>query len=151
MPAVAMSGNDSFTLNDRIFADLATGTWGELTYPNDVAAVKTGKNDNTIYGQNQAGKNADFLLRVIRGSPDDKFLNGLFAQQNNNFAGFVLLNGQLVKKIGQGNGKIINDTYVLTGGVFAKPVEAKSNVDGDTEQSEAIYRFRFALAPRAIG
>lgn len=151
MPAVAMSGNDTFTLNNRIFADLATGTWGELTYPNDSAAVKTGKNDNTIYSQNQAGRNADLTVKVLRGSADDKFLNGLLAQQNNNFAGFVLLNGQLVKKIGQGNGKIVNDTYVLSSGVFSKQVEARSNVDGDTEQSEAVYRFRFALAPRAIG
>jgi hypothetical protein len=151
MPAVALSGNDTFTLNNRIFADLATGTWAELTYPNESAAVKTGKNNNTIYSQNQAGLNADLTVRIIRGSADDKFLNGLFAQQSNNFAGFVLLQGQLVKKIGQGNGKIINDTYVLTGGVFTKPVEAKSNVEGDTEQSESIYRLRFALAPRAIG
>ncbi len=151
MPAVAMSGNDTFTLNNRIFADLATGTWGELTYPNDSSAVKTGKNNNTIYSQNQAGRNADFMVKVIRGSADDKFLNGLLAQQNNSFETFVLLNGQLVKKIGQGNGKVINDTYVLTGGVFAKQVEAKSNVDGDTEQSESVYRMRFSVAPRAIG
>ena len=149
--SVAMSGNDGLVINNRIFSDFATGTWGELTFPNEIAAVKTGKNKNTIYGQNQTGDNANMTIALIRGSGDDKFLNGLLANQNNNFPGFPLMQGSYTKKVGDGNGKIINDVYSLSGGVFVNNVEAKSNAEGDTDQSMSVYKFRWSSAPRAIG
>lgn len=151
MATVAMSGNDALTLQNRIFTDLGDGDWGAITYTGDISVVKTGKNNNTIYSQNNAGLNAQMTLRLIRASPDDRFLNGLLAQQNANYAGFVLLFGQFIKKVGDGKGVITNDTYTLTGGTFTKMVEGKSNAEGDTEQSLSIYTFNFALAPRAIG
>lgn len=150
MSTIAMSGSDTINLNGRVLADLADGNVAELTYPNDIANVKTGKNGNSIYGLNESGKQCDLLLRVIRGSSDDKFLNGLLAQQQNNFAGTVLIIGQFIKKIGDGRGNVTSDTYVLSGGVFVKQVEAKSNVDGETEQSLSIYTLRFSNSPRAI-
>lgn len=150
MLTIAMSGADTINLNSRVLADLADGNVAELTFPNDIANVKTGKNGNSIYGLNESGKQCDLLVRVIRGSSDDKFLNGLLAQQQNNFAGTVLLIGQLIKKIGDGRGNVTSDTYVLSGGVFVKQVEAKSNVDGETEQSISIYTMRFSNSPRAL-
>ncbi len=150
MPTIALSGSDTIVLNNHVFSDLADGNCAELTFPNDVANVKTGKNGNSIYGLNESGKQAELKLRIIRSSNDDKFLNGLFANQQNNFAGTVLLIGQFIKKIGDGRGNISSDTYIMSGGVFTKPVEAKTNVDGETEQSIAIYTFKFSNAPRAI-
>lgn len=150
MPTIAMSGNDTVILNNRVFADFADGNVAELTFPNDIASVKTGKNGNSIYGLNESGKQSDLVIRVIRGSSDDKFLNGLLAQQQNNFAGTILAAGQFVKKIGDGKGNITNDTYVCSGGVFTKQVEATSNVEGESEQSVAIYNLRFSNSPRAI-
>lgn len=150
MPTVAMSGSDTINLNGRILNDLADTDVAELTYPNEIASVKTGKDGNSIYGFNSSGKQADFKLRIIRGSPDDKFLNGLLANQQLNFAGTVLLTGQFIKKIGDGAGNITSDTYIVSGGVFLKQVEAKSNVEGDTEQSVSIYMMRFTNSPRAI-
>lgn len=151
MSTVAMSGNDALTLQNRILSDFADGDWGSITYSGDIAAVKTGKNNNTIYSQNNTGLNCQMTLRLIRASADDKWMNGLLAQQNANFAGFVLLFGQFIKRVGDGKGTITNDTYTLTGGVFQKMVEGKSNAEGDTEQSVSIYNLSFALAPRAIG
>lgn len=150
MSTVAMSGNDTIILNNRIFSDLADGNCAELSFPNEVANLKTGKNGNSIYGLNETGKQAGFKLRVIRGSADDKFLNNLFSLQNQNFAGFVLLTGEFIKRIGNGLGAITNDTYIVSGGIFTKGIEAKSNVEGDSEQSVAVYEFKFANAPRAI-
>jgi len=112
--------------------------------------VKTGKNGNSIYGLNESGKQAEFKVRVIRGSSDDKFLNNLLIQQQNNFAGTVLLQGQFVKQIGDGQGNVASDTYIVSGGVFTKQVEAKSNVEGDSEQSVSIYTIKFANSPRVI-
>ena len=66
MSAVAMSGSDTFKMNSRIFADFADADWGHLTFPNDIAAVKTGKNGNSTYSLNETGKQAEFVLRLIR-------------------------------------------------------------------------------------
>lgn len=152
MPAVALSGNDTITINNRVLTDLADENVVELTFPNDIAKVKTGKNGNSIYGLDETGKQAEVKLRVLRGSADDKFLNGLLQLQNNNFAGSVLMIGQFTKFIGTGvkGGQLINDTYNLSGGVFTKQVEGKSNVAGDTDQSISMYTIRFSNAPRAI-
>lgn len=150
MPAVALSGSDTITLNDRLITDLADANCVELTFPNDIANVKTGKNGNSIYGLNETGKQCEVKIRVLRGSGDDKYLNGQMQAQNLNFAGTVLAIGIFVKKIGNGKGKITSDTYVLSGGVYTKQQEAKMNVEGDTEQSVSMYTLKFSNAPRAI-
>lgn len=150
MSTVAMSGSDTIVLNNRLFTDLADGNCVELTFPNDIAQVKTGKNGNSIYGLNESGKQAEAKIRIVRGSSDDKFLNNLLAQQQSNFAGFALMIGQFIKQIGDGAGNIGSDTYILSGGVFTKQIEGKTNVEGDTEQSVAIYTLKFSNAPRAL-
>jgi len=150
MTTVALSGADTLTLNNRVFSDFADATYAELTFPNDIASVKTGKNGNSIYGFNESGKQCELKLRLVRASGDDKFLNGLLAAQQNNFAGTTLMIGQFVKSIGDGQGNITSDTYVMSGGVFTKQVEGKSNAEGDTDQSVAMYTIKFSNAPRAI-
>lgn len=150
MSAVAMSGNDTIQINNRVLQDLATGTCVELTFPTDIANVKTGKNGNSVYGLNETGKQADCKIHVLRGSGDDKFLQNLLTQQNANFAGTVLMIGQFVKKIGDGQGNITSDTYVVSGGVFSKQVEGRTNVEGESEQSIAMYTVKFSNAPRVL-
>jgi hypothetical protein len=150
MSTVAMSGNDIVIINNRALADFADGNIVELTFPSDIAQVKTGKNGNSIYGLNTTGLQCEVKLRVIRGSSDDVFLNNLLVQQNNNFAAFPLMIGEFIKKLGDGAGNITNDTYIMSGGVFNKQVEATSNVEGDPSQSVAVYMMKFSNAPRAI-
>lgn len=150
MATVSMSGNDTITINNRVINDGADGNVVELTFPNEIATVKTGKNGNSIYGLNETGKNCEVKLRLIRGSSDDKFMNGLLSQMQGNFSGFPTMIAQFIKKIGDGKGNITSDIYVLSGGIFPKFVEAKSNVEGDTEQSVSIYTMKFALSPRAL-
>jgi hypothetical protein len=151
MATVAMSGSDSITINNRILNDLADGDCVALTFPNNISEVKTGKNGNSIYSLNETGKQCEVMLRLIRGSDDDKYMNNLLVQQQINFAGFVLMTGEFVKKVGDSKGNIAGDTYVLGGGIFMKQVEGKSNVEGDVEQSVSIYSMKFSSAPRAIG
>lgn len=148
MAAVAMSGSDTITINNRNITDLADGDCVELTFPNEIAQVKTGKNGNSIYALNEQGKQAEVKLRLIRGSADDKFMNNLLAQQQANFAGFVLMLGQFIKKVGDGSGNITSDIYILSGGVFSKQVEGKDNVEGDVAQSVSMYSLKFSNAPR---
>lgn len=148
--SAALSGADTVQINNRNIVDLGTGDVAVLTFPNNIADVKTGKDGNSIYGLNESGKQADFVLRVLRGSSDDKFLQNLLTQQQLNFAGFILMTGEFVKQIGDGLGNIASDTYIVSGGVFTKPVEAKMNVEGDSQQSIAEYHIKFSNAPRVI-
>jgi len=150
MSTIALSGSDTININDRIFNDLADADVVTLTFPNDIANVKTGKNGNSIYGLNESGKQCEVKIKVIRGSADDKFLNNLLTQQQANFAGFSLMYGEFIKKLGDGSGNITSDTYIVSGGVFTKQVEAKSNVEGDTDQSTSTYTIKFSNSPRVL-
>lgn len=150
MSAVAMSGNDSITLNNTVLADLADGDCVMLEFPSEIASVKTGKNGNTIYGQNFTGNNCEVKIRVLRGSTDDKFLNGLQLNQQGNFQGTVLAFGTFVKFVGDGKSNVTNDTYILSGGVFQKLIPAKDNVEGDAAQSVSEYSLKFASAQRTL-
>lgn len=150
MSTIALSGNDTFVLNDRVFKDFADGNFVELEYPNDIAAVKTGKNGNSIYSLNETGRQADVKLRLIRGSADDKYMQNLLNQQLANFAGTVLNVGELVKQVGDGLGNITADTYIISGGILLKQVPGKSNAEGDIEQSIVMYSMKFSNAPRVL-
>jgi hypothetical protein len=150
MTAVAMTGADTIQINNYNFVDLADGDIAVLTFPNDIAAVKTGKNGNSIYALNETGNNAEFKLKVLRGSADDAFLLGLLNNQLLNFAGFPLMIGQFVKRVGDGKGNITSDIYNVQGGVFTKIPEAKSNVEGDIDQSTTTYTIKFANVPRVL-
>ena len=150
MSSISMSGSDTIKINSRILADLASGDVGVLTFPNELANIKTGKNGNSIYSFNETGRQAELSIRLLRGSSDDKYLSSQLASMKNNFAGFTLMTGELIKRIGDGTGKIISDTYIMSGGVFSKELDAKSNTDGDSEQSLVTYVIRYSNSPRII-
>ena len=149
--SLSLTGNDTLKLRDRVFADFADGDYAVLTFPNDIAALKTGKDGNTIYALNETGRQAELVIRVLRGSSDDKFLQNILAEQRNDFSGFVTLEGELVKRVGDGQGNITTDTYLVTGGVFTKNVEVKSNAEADTEQSVSVYTIAFGNNTRTLG
>jgi len=148
---VSMTGSDTMSIRGRVLTGQADDNWGEMKFPNPVANLKTGKNGNTLYGFNATGKNCEQTLRLIRGCDDDIYLNAQFANQIFNFAGFILLIGQFIKKLGDGTGNVISDVYNLQGGIFEKGQEAESNTSGDTKQSVVIYTIKWASAVRTIG
>lgn len=150
MSTIALSGQDTVIINNQVLVGLADGDCVELSFPNQIANLKTGKNGNSIYGFNEMGKQAEVKLRLIRGSSDDQFLNNLLSQQQLNFSGTVLLIGQFVKKLGDGQGNISSDTYILSGGIFTKQVDAKTNTEGDSAQSVSMYTMMFSNSPRVI-
>jgi len=150
MSTISLVGSDTIKINSRLIVDLCHGEVAKLDFPTEVVTVKTGKNGNAIYAKNESGNQATFELHVLRGSPDDKFLNTIFGQYQQDSARFVLMNAELVKVIGDGSGAVTADTYILTGGVINKAVPATSNVEGDVEQAVSLYSMTFALAPRSI-
>lgn len=150
MSTIVLTSSDTVTINQRLFNDLADGDAVTLDFNNNLAELKTGKNGNSIYAQNQTGKQCAVKLRVLRGSSDDKYLNRLKTLQDANFSGFVLMIGEFIKKLGDGRGNVASDIYTLSGGVFQKEVGAKTNVEGDTSQAVAEYNLIFSTAPRAL-
>ena len=151
MSSVALTGNDTLVINNQV---LDTGLADEdvvmLEFPNNIANVKVGKNGNALFALNESGNICHAVIRVLRGNATDQFLNNLLSQQQANFAGTILLQGQFVKKVGDGAGNITSDTYVVSAGVFDKLVPAKTNTSGNTDQSISVYEIMFAQAVRVL-
>lgn len=150
MSTFTLTGDDTLTLFGRPITDLVDGDTTSITFPNELVTSTTGKNQNTIYAKNASGLNAEMTLRVAKGSADDRFLLGLLNAQNQDIASSTLASGQFVKRIGDGLGNVVSNIYNLQGGVFSKMIDAKENVQGDTEQAVSVYTMRFALATSTI-
>jgi hypothetical protein len=147
----SLTGKDTLIVNGRILNDLADGDCAVLTFPNDLTNLKTGKGGNTLYAFNYSGRQCQLVLRLIRGSADDKYLNQELSLYKNDPPSFSLMTGVLTKNVGDGSGSVVNDTYTLSGGTFKKETEVKENAEGDIDQAVSIYTLTFSNAPRSIG
>ena len=150
MTTYTITGDDTLVIADRVMTDLADGDNSAITFANNRAEMKTGKNGNSIFARNANGDNADLSLRVIRGSNDDNYLQSKIAESDRDFASTPLLGGSFVKRMGDGEGAVRNDTYTLSGGMVMKRVDGKENSDGDIEQAVSIYTMKFAQGIRSI-
>jgi len=151
MPSYAVTGNDTFVLNNRVFKDFADGSTIAITFPNEKVGHTTGKNGNTIFATDKQGLNAECELRLVVGSADDIYLNGLSVQQERDLPTFPLSEGSFTKRVGDGQGNVRFIKYVLSGGVVRQNIDTSENLQGETEQGIAVYRLFFAQAERAIG
>jgi hypothetical protein len=145
----SLTGNDTIQIAGRVLTDFAEGDIAKLSFPNELVAVKNGKNGNSIFNLNAMGQIGDLDLRIIRGTADDAFLNGLLVLMTQDLPTFVLMAGYFVKRVGDGTGAVASDTYILSGGVFTKKVEVSENVEGGTEPAVAVYHLRFSNTDRA--
>lgn len=152
MGTTTITGKDTLTLWDKVFNDFADGDASILTHPNELIAMKTGKNGNSIYTKNETGNNGELVLRLVRGSSDDRFLNGKLAEvQGDDFASLTLAEGSLIKRLGDGDGNVFSDTYNLQGGIISRMVDTKENVEGDIEPAVSTYTMKIAVSKRNIG
>lgn len=149
MNTVSLTGNDTIQIAGRVLTDFADGDVARLSFPNDLIAVKNGKNGNAIFNLNAMGEQADLELRVLRASGDDSFLNALLVRMTQDLPTFVLMSGYFVKRVGNGIGRISADTYICGGGVFVRKVDVSENVEGATDPAVAIYRIKFSNSDRA--
>ena len=67
----------------------------------------------------------------------------------NNPSSFILLTSIFTKRVGNGAGVLVSDVYQMAGGTFKKIPEAKSNAEGDVEQSEVVYNLMLILNSRS--
>lgn len=150
MAIFTITSDDTLTLFDRVFNDYADDDVTTITFPNELVQVKTGKNQNTIFSKDEKGNNAQLVLRLMRGSSDDQFMQNLINLAAKDFVSQVLASGQFVKRLGDGQGNVRSDVYTLAAGIVTKLIEGKENVSGDTAQGVAIYNITFAKAERSI-
>lgn len=150
MPTYNLVSDGTLTLYDRVFNDFADDDISAITFPNDLVTVKTGKNGNTIYSKNEPGRNATAVLRLIRGSSDDQFMQTKLSLMKQDFVATELAFGEFAMRLGDGSGNIARDVYTLKGGVITRPVDGKENVSGDTAQGVSVYNLVFADAERSI-
>lgn len=148
--SVSLTGKDTIQIDSRVLLDLADGDAVALTYPNDIAAVKTSKNGNVIFALNNTGLQCEVVIRILAGSADDKYLNSRMQEMKLDFSKFVLITGVFAKRVGDGAGTLSSVIYQCSGGVFKRQLEAKTNAEGDTAQSVAIYTVAFGNGDRSI-
>ena len=153
--SVSLTGGDTITIGarggaPRILVDLADGDTGVLDFPNNLVEAKVGKNGNTIYAYNSMGATGTLTIRVLRGSADDKFLNSEMNRYKLDPSAYTLLDGEVIKRIGDGLGNISNDVYIMSGGIIQKMPAAKENVEGDIEQAITTWQIIFANADRGL-
>jgi hypothetical protein len=147
--SVSLTGKDAVVFNERVLADFADGDTVNVDFPNNLAEGKTGKNGNAIFAANASGRNAVVTLRVLRGSPDDKYLTGRVTAYINDPSAYVMDTLAFTKRTGDGSGTVTEDVYSFAGGIPQKIPSTKENVEGDTEQAVAIHTFFFAGGIRA--
>lgn len=148
---ISLTGKDTIILGTRVMKDFATGDTGSLDFPNNVGEIKQGKNGNTIIAYNASGSQCTATLRLMRGSPDDKYLASELRSFKNDPAAYVLMAGEFIKRVGDGAGNITNDVYTFSGGFVQKMPVVKENVEGDTEQAVCIYTLVFTNGDRIMG
>lgn len=150
MTTFTVTSDDTLTLWGRVFNDFADDDVSSVSFPNNAVTVKTGKNQNTIFAKDEKGNNANVVVRLMKGSSDDQFLQGKISAMESDFVATELATGEFVKRLGDGQGNVARDVYTLLGGVIVKRVDGKENASGDTNQGVAVYNMVFAKAVRSI-
>ena len=150
MAVYALTGKDSLIINNRAINNYSNGSTIEIAFQNDRIGTSTGKDDNTVISDNRQGGNAVLTLRLIRGSAEDIWFNGLSIEQDRDLPAFALLSGSYAKRIGDGSGNVTHDTYNLAGGVFQRHPDVQENLEGDTEQGTTVYQIFFSKVQRSL-
>lgn len=148
--SISLTGDDTVTINGRVFHDFASGDVAKLDYAGELVTVMPAKDGNIIYALNVAGKSATLALDLLLGSSDDQYLNSLLASQVQSLASFTLIVGSFVKQVGDGQGNITNVIYNAIGGIVEKYPGASSNTSGDIKQSVSSWMLKFGQTTRAV-
>jgi len=149
MGTLSLTGADSIYFGSRLLTSFSAGEVAKLTYANDLATVKTGKNGNTIYAYNASSSQSSLEIKIIKGSDDDAYLQERIQGYRSNPVGYIVDLVNITKSYGDGGGRVTNEQFLLQAGIPTKQVEATVNVEGDTDQAIAVYTWTFANTLRS--
>lgn len=147
---ISLTGSDTLTIFNRNITSFATGDYFTFNFDQELFKVDLGKGGNAVYAFNSPGQVAKGILKVLRGSIDDIYLNSLLAAAIADPSEFILGDCIAVKRIGNGKGAIRSDVYIFGGGIFTKFPMVKGNQQGDTEQAIVSYEITFTAITRAV-
>jgi hypothetical protein len=155
MSNLSFTGNDSIVGSTSfapawVFKYFPFGVVFDVTFPNDVWKVHVGKNGNTVYAYDNSGGMAKGVIRVMKGSADDGFLESLVAISAIDPPSTQALTIYIVKRYGGGSISQAFEEVICQNGVISKLVPVKSDADGDPEQSVATYEMIFSGVTRLI-
>lgn len=150
MGSVTLTGDDVIKIRERRITDVCNGDVATLDYGTDLSTTIVGKDGNTIIAHNEEGRMAVLTLRVLRGSPDDKYLNSERKQYRTARANYNTLSAEITKQLGDGQGNSTQDVDLLKHGVISKMVPKSINESGETEQAIAEYTITFGDSDRVI-
>lgn len=150
----AYTGKDTLVLEDKngkwVLTDFADGTVAELTAPNELSAITTGYNGNSLGSHNEPGRQRDLTLRLVKGSNDDKRLNTNYNNWKDRDAGFKPIYGWFTKIVKDGNGGSTTDTVECYFGLPTGQPTQSTVTDGNTEQVVSVYTLRFGNSRRLL-
>lgn len=146
-----LTGQDTVVLWGRVLTDFADGDIATISVDNNIASSVVGKNGNMIIAKDEQGKKCTVTLRLLKGSKDDSFINTYYKTYEADSALFILGNGNIAKRLGDGSGNVSFDTFYLKAIHFTRPpYEVTSNVNGATDQAVTVYTMQ-AIIDRTIG
>lgn len=145
----AYTSNDIIEVDGEIVTTLGDGDTTNISYPNEIMSMKTGKNGNTVAAHNEMGREADLSIRVLKGGYDDKRFNSKLIAWANRSDDFEPMKATFTKVIHTDTG-IVNEVTSLKFGIPVKRIESRENVEGDSEQCFSTYIIRFGDSSRAL-
>ena len=143
-------GEDTLIINSRVLSNFGFGTVVEVTCPNPIAGLDIGKGGNAVFSLQENGRQADVKILVIKGSPDDIFLNALNESFKSNFEAKEAITGSFISKVGDGKGKVTTTAWDLNGGIPTTPPNDKYDVGGDRTQVLMEYHYTCARGTRIL-
>ena len=143
---LVLTGNDTVTIAkggaSRTIINFAQGAVAQVTFPNNVANTDVAK-DGGIIANDVKGSQANLVLRILAGTPDDTYFLSELASFIQNPAGYVALNATIIKNFGDGAGNVARRTYTLAGAAVMKNPELTYDVNGDVNQAVNVYTLEF--------
>lgn len=150
----AYTASDSLVCTDYsgdwILSDFADGTVAELTAPNELSATTTGFNGNSLGAHNEPGRQREAVIRLVKGSNDDKRFNKHYNMWKNRDLRFKPLRMTFTKNVAHSNGSITPDTVECYFGLPAGQPTQMQDTTGNTEQVVSIYTIRFGNSERSM-
>lgn len=147
---VALTGKDTIALNGVQMNNLGPGDCFVGEFPNDLVKISVGKNGNVAAALDASGQVFETTIDVLRGSPEDIYLIGQLAAIEQDLPSFKMMTGNFVKRIGDGQGGVTQDSYVAANGVVKRKPGVKENVAGDTAQAIRQHRIVFGKCIIAV-
>lgn len=146
-----LTGQDTVVLWGRVLTDFADGDIVTIAADNNIANSVVGKNGNMIIAKDEQGKKCTITIRLLKGSGDDSFINSYYKSYEADSALYILGNGNVAKRLGDGNGNVTFDTFYLKALHFTRPpYDVTSNANGSTDQAVTVYTMQ-GIIDRTIG